>query len=793
MGLWDSIVETVSDVVETVVETVREVVETVVDGIIALVTLAARAIDEVFGTNLVGDPVQVCPYPDGPPQICDLIVTVKSKATGRPIEGANVRIDGEQMLEAVTDAEGRTLFEQIRAGDYQISAIKDDYTPEYQNKTCEPEMTNTAELELAGSGFGLLNMEMPEYLAPGLTEAEEPFAIGYTVEDPGENASRIVMEVFKNGEETTPSWTHMIEGDDIDEGSHQFKWDGAIDANADFPGAFVTIEHSPYKVRMTLEGSGEANPDKQEGEFKIEVTKIELKLGSKTTLSRAKDKSLCDRIASVPAVGATKKANLTSNLFKTSSAEMNNNTAYTQYQSSWSDGPNIPLLAKVFVKASTGTDQVAKGALGKTKFLWDWDSVTEDTSSHHAAAKTFLDHALNYSKAATTPDGDNCHKDRGGKRGPGAVAVYPPQAGYAPAAALAGGSHPFKVTAASTRSWAALSEGWTGGLLGGHTGVIFQPSRMAGDGYEVSVHYAKPAADGSNTLDTAAAIPSSHKAISGTFEIGRSVSLAQYKKKNNNVTDFNVGQFQGYYRKAKVNVADNSGGSTTMPSADYNTKLSTAVAAEGFFVQAAVDSAVDQHAAGDYGIKFRTFAAWKTQMKSDRSWTTAQLNTWLASSSLTTSSLYHARLKSWAKTVVANACDGYMSANAGINIFHFIGLYNRENSPGGISLNGFAPSFPSASRSKCGFIQCAGATNYSGGTSNSAEQTITHEIGHHLFLPHAPSAPGNQANRHDEAWNNCIMSYHYDQERKFCGLCILRMRGWDATSLSKTGANNAKT
>lgn len=793
MGLWDSIVETVSGVVEAVVETVREVVETIVAGIIALVTAGARAIDEVFGTNLVGDPVQVCPYPDGPPQICALAVTITSEATGRPIEGANVRIEGEQMLEVVTDADGRGFFDDIRAGEYQISAIKDDYTPKYQNKTCEPDMTNTAELQLAGSGFALVGIDVPEFLAPGMAEAEEPFTIRYQIEDPGENASRVVMEIFKNGEETTPSWTHNFEGDDKSDGQHEFKWDGAIDANGDFPGAFVTIEHSPYKVRMTLEGSGTADPEKQEGEFKIEVTKVELSLGAKTSLSRAKDKNLCDRIASVPAAGATKKVNLTSNLFKTSSAEMNNNTAFTKYKSSWADGPNIPLLAKVFVKASTGSDVCSKRALGKTKFLWDWESVDENTSSHHAAAKTFLDLALNYDKTSTTPEGDNCHKDRGGKRGPGAVAVFTPQAGYAPADTLAGGSHPFKVTAASTRTWAALSEGWSGGALGGHTGVIFQPSRMAGDAYKVSVHYAKPAADGSNTLDTAGAIPSTHKATSGTFEIGRAVSLALYKKKNNNVTDFNVGQFQGYYRAAKVSVADNSGGSTTMPSADYNTKISTAVAAEGFFVQAAVDSAVDQHAAGDYGIKFRTFAAWKTQMKSDRSWTTAQLNTWLAASTLTTSNLYHARLKSWAKKVVANACDGYMSASAGINIFHFIGLYNRENSPGGKRLNGFAPSFPSASRSKCGFIQCAGATNYSGGTSNSAEQTITHEIGHHLFLPHAPSAPGNRANRHDEAWNNCIMSYHYDQERKFCGLCILRMRGWDATSLSKTGASNSQT
>jgi hypothetical protein len=72
------------------------------------------------------------------------------------------------------------------------------------------------------------------------------------------------------------------------------------------------------------------------------------------------------------------------------------------------------------------------------------------------------------------------------------------------------------------------------------------------------------------------------------------------------------------------------------------------------------------------------------------------------------------------------------------------------------------------------------------------QQTTTHEMGHILFLPHAPTAGGSVAALHDLSshWNNCTMSYNYDRERKFCGLCLLRMRGWDQTNLHSNSASN---
>ena len=108
--------------------------------------------------------------------------------------------------------------------------------------------------------------------------------------------------------------------------------------------------------------------------------------------------------------------------------------------------------------------------------------------------------------------------------------------------------------------------------------------------------------------------------------------------------------------------------------------------------------------------------------------------------------------------------------------------WHLENQPGGSSLNGFAPSFSSTGRTKCAFVLCPGPGNY-GDDSNSAEQTLTHEIGHHMFLPHAPfpasDAPGGaQPSRHDASHTHCTMGYDYSAERRFCIIDGFFSGGW---------------
>ena len=74
------------------------------------------------------------------------------------------------------------------------------------------------------------------------------------------------------------------------------------------------------------------------------------------------------------------------------------------------------------------------------------------------------------------------------------------------------------------------------------------------------------------------------------------------------------------------------------------------------------------------------------------------------------------------------------------------------------------------------------------------QQTTTHDIGHILFLAACPDRPpAGPAQLHDE---NVALEQLHDVLRLrpgaevLSGLCLLRLRGWDQTNLSKDWASN---
>jgi hypothetical protein len=102
-------------------------------------------------------------------------------------------------------------------------------------------------------------------------------------------------------------------------------------------------------------------------------------------------------------------------------------------------------------------------------------------------------------------------------------------------------------------------------------------------------------------------------------------------------------------------------------------------------------------------------------------------------------------------------------------------------------LQGSAVDVSDATRNKCVFVFYVADLG-----------TFVHEVGHHLFLPHSKHHVGNasvpagaQDDRHDDDDDMCLMSYS-DNTVSFCGLCQLRLRGWDATKLKKNDADNKK-
>ena len=66
-------------------------------------------------------------------------------------------------------------------------------------------------------------------------------------------------------------------------------------------------------------------------------------------------------------------------------------------------------------------------------------------------------------------------------------------------------------------------------------------------------------------------------------------------------------------------------------------------------------------------------------------------------------------------------------------------------------------------------------------------ETMAHEMGHSLWLHHATTEEGKKPEASDRQehnrveWDTCTMSYI--SLANFCGLCVLKLRGWDETKL----------
>ncbi len=209
--------------------------------------------------------------------------------------------------------------------------------------------------------------------------------------------------------------------------------------------------------------------------------------------------------------------------------------SFLRHRARWGKGPRIPLLAKIFMKPLGNGQRVhsaqAAKSLGPAKFLWDWQDKTENdralglTALHaHATAKNFIIAGLKYKEnaAGEPPNCLNCHVDRGGKRG-GPDKIFPPLNDP--------NAFPFKVDPAATRLWAAISLARTDGTHACSTGVVFQPSRMALDSYQICVMLWRPTTDVvSSMADVLNDHPGLPKAETAMFEIYRQIDARYIRK-----------------------------------------------------------------------------------------------------------------------------------------------------------------------------------------------------------------------------------------------------------------------
>ncbi len=330
--------------------------------------------------------------------------------------------------------------------------------------------------------------------------------------------------------------------------------------NDKFPGECVTAEFSPYKLMLTvvpISDTSVLNPQSVWMYFDILVHDIEFEWCPDNYLEKvlpnpnktrniAMYRSLTDVVdgenfnGRIPAPGEKKKVYLKSHTFYKTESELTNLTYYNRYKELWGDGPMIPIFAKAKIRKSNKQGVEAKFGLGKMKFMWEWvDKADADYNlTGLQRIQTWVNETRDYKTQRTTdsPEGKNCHVDRGGKRGIQAKTCFPQQNGKAPTELdQLNNEFPFKIEPwndknllFTQRRWAAYSDSWASGVLAGKTGVLFQPSRMAGDGYELHVYLAY---DTDRMMQQEAkenTMPVGLHKKTGTFQIWRELNISTH-------------------------------------------------------------------------------------------------------------------------------------------------------------------------------------------------------------------------------------------------------------------------
>src|SRR5690606_2035827 len=90
--------------------------------------------------------------------------------------------------------------------------------------------------------------------------------------------------------------------------------------------------------------------------------------------------------------------------------------AYRWHENLWGAGPEVPLLADVRFRNSSGRPVLAPKAWGRRRVLFAWVEVAEDMSALPPRARAYVDQARNYLTAEPEPGSRACHVDRAGKR-----------------------------------------------------------------------------------------------------------------------------------------------------------------------------------------------------------------------------------------------------------------------------------------------------------------------------------------------------------------------------------------
>ncbi|HEX3475131.1 MAG TPA: hypothetical protein VHT91_08820 [Kofleriaceae bacterium] len=553
--------------------------------------------------------------------------------------------------------------------------------------------------------------------------------------------------------------------------SGSFPWNGEVTDEA-FD-KFVSLKDSPYLLKLVLETKGGARKLSSETkEVQIVLHSITIHVDGAPTVASvsAQLEPVIKALKSdLESNGGKAKIVLDSPVFKVSSSEMDDDSSFKRYQALWADGAKVPVFARVFVKAKDGSNKRSPHALNATKILWDValdnDAAFDaslDANGIGGSEKQFIKKVSAHEKNDTRPKGQTAHEHFGGRRAKPVSDMW--------------GAIVWGADAPAVRKWARLTTCAAQAGVDYDAGIHLLAGRMAGDVHHVR---ALVALDGSlDTEDDAKldAAPAQQRSNRLTMALWRRVAIVRRLKSGASTTDIDPAALHKEYAKANIDISVKPGVPIEEISALWKTTYVQVVAdlaKTSFFYK---DACLDDP--DGWPVKYRDYDDYDdVRTKAAKKFSPGSIPRRVRAM------LGPRNEDDYRKECDKNAFEIYSEVakrafplpEGGMTVFKFArdGEHNQWN---GSFTAGVAPAIAGYSGpTKSAFFQF---------TSGSDDKTFIHEVGHTIFLAHAPGhfdppnqPDGFQQDAHDKAVH-CIMSYATDK-KNLCGLCLLQLRGWD--------------
>lgn len=645
-------------------------------------------------------------------------------------------------------------------------------------------------------------VQVDHHFAPKVQKLD----IAYELKGFHSDSKTVTLEINSKRCSSNPVYKRDLTLDEKKDASATIQWDGKLDS-----GEYINAACSPYEVHLF-------HNDKYTGtkEFRVLVHSIELKLGDfdkgifdnedttnpgqrerlkalgyfygDVTADDASDaafkkavewfQSEKDSTAASKGVvgdstktaikqqlpkileggelptGAKKKIYVSGAFFYQATADLNanppagprTNHRFTAEKTFWDDGLKLPVYAKIYLKNKSDGKEDVPEAVGPLKVLFEWI----DASEHGTLAgkqKDYIEKAVDWYKATTNPSGEACHLDRGGKRGDDITKVFPENTDTS--------KFPFEVKKGSARTWAAVSTARiAAGDQKGMAGVIFRPSRMGGDGYQLRA-YLHTEKDLDVNADKATNPDVETK--TAAMLVWRPVRVNQVlHKPDADVNAIALATVNAEMAKAFMEFVGN------LAKSDISEAVWTAT------VTAALTGDADFATIGkiDYAslntIDFNTHADYTT---AGGALSAADYNT-----------LCEGKVWPWVERIIKEfAKDQYH----GMTVIRAGWAHASYVTNSGVGFdNGVCYIWwPKSQYDAKGYV---------------VEKYAAHEMGHCLYLRHHYTSAASGAiatwpasdnpDDHDKDDNACALSY-FQTAWHFCGKCILKLRGWDEAVL----------